>query len=186
MSKYQHDPSIQLGQSFRNKFFPSFRENGADEPQVKRVGCEGKYIGIRSCPILEWQARTSTSTWSFFFVGHTVKTACLIMINKQASINIARKVIEKTVSLSPQNTEPTKASIGRHSGPENLKKCRQKNSWNQINHNFFSLNCIFGGFKLFPSSKIDFWPFLKLQKKWNLVKKFFFREIDLFDCIFHP
>ena len=25
-------------------------------------------------------------------------------------------------------------------------------------------NCIFGSFKLFPSSKIDFWPFLKLQK----------------------
>ena len=101
VSKYQHDPSIQLGQSFRNKFFPSFRENGADEPQVKRVGCEGKYIGIRSCPILEWQARTSPPTRPFFFIRHTVKTA-LIMINKQASINIARKVIEKTVSLSPQ------------------------------------------------------------------------------------
>ena len=28
---------------------------------------------------------------------------------------------------------------------------------------FFSWNCIFGSFKLFPSSKIDFWPFLKLQ-----------------------
>ena len=25
-------------------------------------------------------------------------------------------------------------------------------------------NCIFGSFKLFPTSKIDFWPFLKLQK----------------------
>ena len=25
-------------------------------------------------------------------------------------------------------------------------------------------NCIFGSFKLFPSSKIAFWPFLKLQK----------------------
>ena len=25
-------------------------------------------------------------------------------------------------------------------------------------------NCIFGSFKLFPSSKIDFWPFLRLQK----------------------
>ena len=29
---------------------------------------------------------------------------------------------------------------------------------------FFKLNCISGSFKLFPSSKIDFWPFLKLQK----------------------
>ena len=41
-----------------------------------------------------------------------------------------------------------------HSGPEKLKKSRQKNLW----------NCIFSSFKLFPSSKIDFWPFLKLQK----------------------
>ena len=30
--------------------------------------------------------------------------------------------------------------------------------------NFFSWNCISGNFKLFPSSKIDFWPFMKLQK----------------------
>ena len=29
---------------------------------------------------------------------------------------------------------------------------------------FFSRNCISGSFKLFLSSKIDFWPFLKLQK----------------------
>ena len=43
------------------------------------------------------------------------------------------------------------------------KKSRQKNSWNQIN-NFFSWNCIFGYLKLFPSSKIHIWPFLKLQK----------------------
>ena len=28
----------------------------------------------------------------------------------------------------------------------------------------FTWNCISGSFKLFPSSKIDFWPFLKLQK----------------------
>ena len=37
-----------------------------------------------------------------------------------------------------------------HCGPENLKKSRQKNSWAQINQFFFM--------------KIDFWPFLKLQK----------------------
>ena len=40
-------------------------------------------------------------------------------------------------------------------------------------------DCIFGSFKLFPSSKIDFWPFLKLQKIEFGQKKF--REIDLFD-----
>ena len=43
---------------------------------------------------------------------------------------------------------------------------KKQNSWNQINQNFFSWNCIFDSFKLFPSSKIYFWPFLKLQK-WN-------------------
>ena len=37
--------------------------------------------------------------------------------------------------------------------------------------NFFSLNCISGSFKLFSSSKIDFWPFLKLQKNGIWPKK---------------
>ena len=41
------------------------------------------------------------------------------------------------------------------------------------------LNCIFGSFELFPSSKIDFWPFLRLQKMEFGQKKF--REIDLLD-----
>ena len=31
-----------------------------------------------------------------------------------------------------------------HSGTEKLKNSRQKNSWNQINHFFFSWNCISG------------------------------------------
>ena len=35
-------------------------------------------------------------------------------------------------------------------------------------------------FKLFPSSKIDFWPFLKLQEM-DFGQKKFFRETDLFD-----
>ena len=66
--------------------------------------------------------------------------------------------------------------IFSHSGPENLKKSRQKNSKNQEKK--FTWNCIFGSFKLFPSSKIDFWPFLKLQKMEFDQKKIFFREID--------
>ena len=45
---------------------------------------------------------------------------------------------------------------------KNLKSPGKKYSWNQIK-NFFSWNCI-GSFKLFCSSKIDFWPLLKLQK----------------------
>ena len=60
---------------------------------------------------------------------------------------------------------------------KNLK--RQKNSWNQIEQIFFSWNCISGSFKLFPSSKMDFWPFLKLQKMECGQK--IFCEIDLFD-----
>ena len=41
-------------------------------------------------------------------------------------------------------------------------------------------SCIFGSFKHFPSSKIDFWPFLKLQKM-DFSFKIRFHEIDLFD-----
>ena len=33
------------------------------------------------------------------------------------------------------------------------------------------VNCIFDSFKLFPRSKIDFWPFLKLQKMHFVQKK---------------
>ena len=46
----------------------------------------------------------------------------------------------------------------------------------------FFLNYIFGSFKLFPSSKIDFWPFLKVQKM-EFGPKIFFREIALFDFV---
>ena len=57
-----------------------------------------------------------------------------------------------------------------HSRPENLKKSWQKNSW----------NCIFGSFKNFPSSKINFWPFLKYQK----MDFFFVKVIYLISRVF--
>ena len=44
----------------------------------------------------------------------------------------------------------------------NVPQFRRKNS--NKSKKFFSWNCIFGRFKLFPSSNIDFWPILKLQK----------------------
>ena len=42
---------------------------------------------------------------------------------------------------------------------------------------FFSWNCIFSSFELFPSSKMDFWPFLKLQKMEFGQKNFFVKLI---------
>ena len=65
-----------------------------------------------------------------------------------------------------------------HNGPENFKKSRQKNSSNQMNQKSFPWNCISGSFKLFPSPKIDFWPFLKLEKMDFGKKKF--RQIGSF------
>ena len=53
-----------------------------------------------------------------------------------------------------------------------------KSPGKKTNQNFFSWNCIFWSFKLFPSSKMDFWPFLKLQKM-EFGKKIC--EINLFD-----
>ena len=60
-----------------------------------------------------------------------------------------------------------------------------------------SWNCIFGSFKLFPSSRIDFWPFLKLQKmefgqrkiSWNLFiwfHEFFWLGFFKFSCPLCP
>jgi len=46
-----------------------------------------------------------------------------------------------------------------------------------VKSNFFSGNCIFSSFKLFPSSKIDFWPLQTM----DFGQKKFLREIDLFD-----
>ena len=63
--------------------------------------------------------------------------------------------------------------------PVNLKKSSKKTHASNKSDYFFSLNCTFGSFKLFPSTKIDSWPFLKLQKKEFGQEKF--REIDLFD-----
>ena len=71
-----------------------------------------------------------------------------------------------------------------HSGPENLKKSRQKFVKSDKSM-IFLWNCIFGSFKLFPSSKIDFWPILKLQKKMDLeVKNFFVKLIYLISRVF--
>ena len=62
-------------------------------------------------------------------------------------------------------------------GEENLKKSRpKKNSWNQINQFFFREIAFLA---VFPSSKIDFWPFLKWQKM--EFGQNIFHEIDLFD-----
>ena len=74
--------------------------------------------------------------------------------------------------------------ISFHSGPENLKKSSQKNSWNTISQKFFSWNCIFGSFKLFPSSKIDFLSILKLQKMDFYEKNFFVKLISLISRFF--
>ena len=67
------------------------------------------------------------------------------------------------------------------------KKSRQKNSWNKKKINFFfSEVAILAFLKHFPSSKIDFWPFLESQK---MEFGQFFREIDLkctFFRIFSP
>ena len=53
----------------------------------------------------------------------------------------------------------------RHSGPENLK-----NSWNQINKNFFREITFLAVLHFFPVQKLNFGHFWNC-KKWNLAKK---------------
>ena len=59
-------------------------------------------------------------------------------------------------------------------GPEKLKKSRPKKLVKSNKLIFWGKLYFLVGFKLFPSAKIDFWLFLKLQKME-------FHEIDLFD-----
>ena len=49
-----------------------------------------------------------------------------------------------------------------HSGDGKSKKVQGKKKLVNSNKSI-SWNCIFGSFNLFLCSKIDFWPFLKLQ-----------------------
>ena len=54
--------------------------------------------------------------------------------------------------------------LNTQSGPEKLKKCRQKNSWNQINKKKIPSNCISGSFKLFPQFKNWFLAIFEIAK----------------------
>jgi hypothetical protein len=67
--------------------------------------------------------------------------------------------------LAAKFEKPKLGTLCKHSGPENLKKSRPKNSSNEMNH----FDGIFFGYFAFSDSKI-------LME--NIQKKF--REIDLF------
>ena len=112
-------------------------------------------------------------THDYFFLEHiTGRISCWPNGTKQIFLNIG--IIKRRSGFKAYVNHASWWCCGSYSegsryvlgfrGPENLKKSRQKNSWNQINQNVFTWNCISGSFKLFLSSKIDFWPFLKLQK----------------------
>ena len=97
-------------------------------------------------------------------------------------ITTSRKVMEITSLLVERQCYGRRNlvhSFPLHSGPENLKKATQKNSWNQINQNFFLHQIVFlVVLNFFPVQKLIFGHFRNC-KKWNLVNKKFC-EIDLF------
>ena len=104
----------------------------------------------------------------------------LILITRSL---ILRKILNSRHIWTRDNSCNVR-SLTLHSGPENLKKVQTKKIV-KSNKTIFSWNCIFGSFKLFPSSKMDFWQFLKLQKM-NLVKKNFMKLIYWFHEFFWP
>ena len=71
-----------------------------------------------------------------------------------------------------------KSDLG-HSGPENLKKSWQKNSWNEIKKKFF-VKLHFWQSETFSQFKNWFLDNFEIEKKWNLAKKIFVKLI-LFD-----
>ena len=92
------------------------------------------------------------------------------IIGDQSPPNYVTVVLDEDSLPTYEEAEKRSKELHR---PENLKKSRQK----LVKSNFFFVKL---HFKLFPSLKIDFWPFLKLQKM-KFGQKNFFREIDLFD-----
>ena len=67
-------------------------------------------------------------------------------------------------------------SFRRHIGPENLKKSRPKNSWNQINKKFFREIPFLAVLNFFHVQKVIFGHVWNC-KKWVLVKKIFFVKL---------
>ena len=108
-------------------------------------------------------------------------------LHSAARLLRGRSVWKKNPSNLGGKCRNSQSWIFFHSRPENLEKSRQKT---REKKNIFSWNCISGRFKLFSSSKIDFWSFWKLQKmkfgqkifSWNFFFDFpsFFFGLDFF------
>ena len=80
--------------------------------------------------------------------------------------------------ISRAKIKSVKQTIGKHhalkftAGQNFLKKSRQKYSWNQINHNFFSWNCLFDTFSQFKNWFLVIFEMAKngivsKKKSWN-------------------
>ena len=94
---------------------------------------------------------------------------------------IVRKKSDSILAFNKTTTSSSSSSIPT-AGQKIKKSPGQKNSWKKKiqNQNFFSWNSIFCSFKVFPSSKIDFWPFLKWQK----IKKKFLKFIYMISRVY--
>ena len=77
--------------------------------------------------------------------------ASKIIVSQKIKKFLAKKLMESNKSISQNHIWPNSIF---HSGPENLKKSRPKNSWNQINQ-FHQKKSIFLQFQKWP--KINSW-----------------------------
>ena len=126
--------------------------------------------------------------WLICFQNVHIHIAYFFLFEGGFAVNIPMHICRKKLYPPQRNFLCSKSSNSfhtfhvrppQHSGPENLKKSKPKNSWNQINQ-FFSREIAFlADLNFFPVQKLIFGHFW-ICKKWNLVKKII-REIDWFD-----
>ena len=116
----------------------------------------------RKCTVLfdmfmrQWLIFCLEATNVPIFCLDTSRELAVVWNNRCIFDSVSKKNIIKQAYINPIGTQ----------WDRKFKKVQAKKLMKSNKSNFFfPWNCIYGNFKLFPSSKIDFWPFLKLQKK---------------------
>ena len=58
----QHDPGVELREGGGDVALPRLVEDGANQPEVERVACQGEDVSISSRSVLKRSARTNLRT----------------------------------------------------------------------------------------------------------------------------
>ena len=84
----QHDPGVELGQRLRDELLSCLGEDGADQPEIERVGRQTEDVGVCPGPVLEHLAGAGVLARPLVVVGIPVG----VLFNVNAGIDVAEIV----------------------------------------------------------------------------------------------